>query len=120
MSTAVLEAAFPTLLDFWRHYPFAYATLRASQFVWPAMERQLRPEQEAARVLGKPSVLLIYGDRDKYTPPEHGRRLQAAFGEAARTEFCVLPGVGHTFAYREAPESYVGRVMPFLAATLAS
>lgn len=27
---AVLEAAIPTLPDFWRHYPAAYATLRLS------------------------------------------------------------------------------------------
>lgn len=117
--TAVLEAAFPTLPDFWRHYPLAYATLRASQFVWPALERSLRPEREAAKVIGNPSVLLIYGERDMYTPPAHGERLMKAFGDAARAEMCVVPGVGHTYAYRDAADTYVARVVPFLDRTLS-
>ena len=118
--TAVLEAAFPTLPDFWRHYPLAYATLRASQLVWPALERKLRPELEAAKLIGKPSVLLIYGDRDKYTPPAHGERLMKAFGNAARAEMCVVPGVDHTYAYRDAAETYAARVIPFLSSTMSS
>lgn len=112
--TAVLEAAFPTLPDFWRHYPVAYALLKASQVLWPSLERDLRPERDAGRVLGKPSVLLLYGDRDRYTPPEHGTRLRRAFGSAAAVEMHVLPGVDHTFAYRDASERYVEHVIPHL------
>ncbi len=115
---AVLEAAFPTLPDFWRHYPVAYATLRVSQVVWPSLERRLRPEREAARVLGNPSVLLLYGDQDKFTPPEHGKRLLRALDGAASAQLCVIPGVGHTFAYRDAAETYVERVVPFLSKAL--
>ena len=116
---AVLEGVFPTLPEFWRHYPFAYATLRASQFVWPAMERGLRPEREAARVVGRPSVLLVYGDQDRYTPPAHGERFLRAFREsAARAEMMVLPGVDHTYAYRDAAEAYAARVLPFLRESL--
>lgn len=115
---AVLEAAFPTLPDFWRHYPVAHAVLRASQFVWPSIERELRPERQAANVVGNPPVLLIYGDRDKYTPPAHGERLKNAFGKAARVEMCVIPGVDHTYAYRDAAQAYEARVLPFLAAAL--
>ena len=111
---AVLEAAFPTLPEFWRHYPVAYATLRVSQIVWPSLEKSLRPEREAARVVGHPCVLLVYGDRDEFTPPEHGKRLLHAFGDAAKAELCVVPGVGHTFAYRDASETYAERVLPFL------
>jgi pimeloyl-ACP methyl ester carboxylesterase len=111
---AVLEGAFPTLPDFWRHYPVAHALLRASQLVWPTMERNLRPEREASRVVGHPSVLLIYGDKDKYTPPAHGERLAKAFAGAARVEMSVLPGVEHTFAYRDATQSYTELVLPFL------
>jgi uncharacterized protein len=112
--TAVLEAAFPTLAEFWRHYPMAHAALRASQLFWPSIERNLRPEREAPNVLGRPSVLLIYGDQDKYTPPAYGERLMRAFGGAARSEICVIPGVDHTYAYRDAPEIYAERVIPFL------
>jgi len=112
--TAVLEAAFPTLPEFWRHYPLAHAALRASQLIWPSIERNLRPEREAPNVLGRPSVLLIYGDQDKYTPPAYGERLMRAFGRAARSEICVIPGVDHTYAYRDAPEIYAERVILFL------
>jgi len=115
---AVLEAAFPTLPEFWRHYPVAYATLRVSQVVWPSIEAKLRPEREAAKVMGNPSVLLVYGDQDKYTPPEHGKRLVRAFGDAARTELCIVPGVGHTYAYRDAAETYAARVVSFLREAL--
>jgi pimeloyl-ACP methyl ester carboxylesterase len=112
---AVLEAAFPTLPDFWRHYPFAYAALRASQVLWPPMERNLRPEREAARVIGKPTVQLIYGDRDIYTPPAHGERLLRALGGTASVRMAVLPSVDHTYAYRDAAEDYTKLVLPLLA-----
>lgn len=111
---ALLEGAFPTLPDFWRHYPMAHAVLRASQLVWPAAERGLRPEREAARVIGNPAVLMLYGDKDKYTPPEHGQRLLRAFGTAANARMSVLPDVEHTFAYRDASQAYEGQVIPFL------
>jgi uncharacterized protein len=112
---AVLEAAFPTLPEFWKHYPLAHAVLRASQFVWPRLERSLRPESEAAKVLGRPSVLLIYGDMDKYTPPDHGQRLLRAFSGVADARIAVLPGVDHTFAYRDAADAYKAQVLPFLS-----
>jgi len=115
---AVLEGAFPTLPEFWRHYPVAHAVLKASQLAWPSMERNLRPEREASRVIGRPSVLLVYGDQDEYTPPEHGRRLLRAFGDAASAEMIVLPGVGHTYAYRDAARAYEERVIRFLGTAL--
>jgi len=115
---AVLEGAFPTLPEFWRHYPAAYAALKVSQLVWPSMERNLRPEREASRVIGNPAVLLLYGDQDEYTPPEHGKRLLRAFGDAASTEMIVVPGVGHTYVYRDAAPIYEEHVIPFLSKAL--
>jgi len=115
---AVLESAFPTLPEFWRHYPLAYVTLRVSQLLWPSLERSLRPDREAAKVIGHPSVLLVYGDRDKYTPPAHGQRLMKLLREIANVELWVIPGVDHTFAYRDAREEYTSRVIPFLANAL--
>lgn len=118
---AVLEAAFPTLPEFWRHYPGAHAALRLSQLVWPRLERELRPERQAGRVVGRPAVLLIHGDADRYTPPAHGERLLRAFtGAAGSAELLVLPGVDHTFAYRDASAAYAARVIPFLDDALAS
>jgi uncharacterized protein len=115
---AVLEGLFPTLPEFWRHYPFAFATLKTSQVVWPSMERNLRPVAEAAKLIGRPPVLLLYGDKDIYTPPSHGERMMAAMREAARAEMHVFPGVDHTFAFRDARDAYVARVLPFLATAL--
>jgi pimeloyl-ACP methyl ester carboxylesterase len=115
---ALLEGLFPTLPDFWRHYPLAYATLRASQLVWPSMERNLRPELEATRVLGKPPMLLLYGDQDIYTPPAHGERMMKAMSSAASAQMHVFPGIGHTWAYRDAADAYAARVIPFLQASL--
>jgi len=111
---AVLEGAFPTLPDFWKHYPVAHACLRVAKAVAPALERRFRPESEAAKVVGSPEVLLIHGDQDKFTPPEHGRRLQRAFDGAARVELSVYEGVGHTFALRDAAPTYKAQVLPFL------
>jgi uncharacterized protein len=118
--TAVLEAAFPTLPEFWRHYPLAYAFLKVSQLVRPSFERSLRPEREATRVVGHPSILLLYGDHDQYTPPAHGQRLVRALRNVADVDLYVIPDVGHTFAYRDAREDYVARVIPFLIKAMKS
>ncbi|HEU0199517.1 MAG TPA: alpha/beta fold hydrolase [Burkholderiaceae bacterium] len=116
---AVLEGLFPTLPEFWRHYPVAHAFLRASQYVWPWLERKLRPEQEAPRIRGEPDVLLIYGDADRYTPPAHGERMMRALDRSANAALVVLPNVDHTFAYRDQPEAYAARVVPFLQGALS-
>ena len=65
-------------------------------------------------------MLLVYGDRDKVTPPAHGQRLMKPLGEAANAELRVIPGVEHTFAYRDARDEYVSRVIPFLTHALQS
>lgn len=85
-----------------------------TQILWPSLEDGYRPESEAPRVVGRPAVLLIYGDQDKFTPPQHGQRLLRALGDAASAELCVVPGVDHTYAYRDAAETYAGRVVRFL------
>lgn len=117
---AVLESAFPSLPDFWKHYPAAYFALRASQVVRPGFEQRLRPEREAARVIGRPAVLLVYGSADRYTPPEHGERLRRALGESAAAELWVLPDVDHALAFRDLPEAYAARVVPFLRDALGA
>jgi pimeloyl-ACP methyl ester carboxylesterase len=111
---AVLEAAFPTLPEFWRHYPAAQFSLRLSQVVWPSFERRLRPERLAAELTGRPDVLLLYGDADIYTPPAHGERLLAAMHPRASVELHVLEGIGHTYALRDSAERYRALVLPFL------
>ena len=117
-NAALIEAAFPTLPEFWRHYPVAHAALRASQIVNPKMERGMRPELAASKLVGKPKVLLVYGSGDPYTPIAFGQRLQAAMSGCADCELLSLPGVTHTFALKEAPETYRNAVLPFLAKSL--
>jgi pimeloyl-ACP methyl ester carboxylesterase len=78
------------------------------------LERKLRPEAEAPKVLGRPDVLLIYGENDKFTPPEHGKRLLQAFGHAAHSQLAVLPDTDHTYAYRDAADAYESLTLPFL------
>lgn len=111
---AVLEAAFPTLPEFWKHYPVAHAVLKLSQFFWPALEQKLRPEAQASKVVGQPDVLLIYGEKDKYTTPEHGERLARALASATKVHLTVLPEVDHTYAYRDAADAYEAQVVSFL------
>lgn len=117
-NAALIEAVFPTLPEFWRHYPVAYAALRASQLVNPQMERGMRPELAASKLIGNPKVLLVYGSADRYTPIAFGQRLQAAMAGCAECELLTLPGVTHTCALKEAPESYLNAVLPFLAKSL--
>ncbi len=111
---AVLEAAFPTLPEFWKHYPVAHTVLNLSQIFWPTLEQNLRPEAQASKVVGQPDVLLIYGEKDKYTTPEHGKRLARALASATNVSLTVLPEVDHTYAYRDAAETYESQVVPFL------
>jgi dipeptidyl aminopeptidase/acylaminoacyl peptidase len=96
----------------------AHAFLRASQLVWPKMEREMRPERHAAGILGNPDVLIIHGESDPFTPPEHGERVRRAMDGRARAELWVLPDVEHTFAYRDQKEAYAARVVPFLRRAL--
>ena len=55
---AIPEAAFPTLPEFWKHYPIAHAALRLSQWVWPSARAHLRPERLATMV--KNTSLMYY------------------------------------------------------------
>ena len=92
--------------------------LKLAQFVRPELEMRFRPEHAATQVIGRPPVLLIHGAADKYTPPAHGERLLKAFEGSARAELWVVPGIEHTFVYRDAPAAYAARVLPFLTAAL--
>ena len=92
--------------------------LKLAQFVRPKLEMRFRPEHAATQVTGNPPVLLVHGDADKYTPPAHGARLLKAFDGSARAELWVVPGIEHTYVYRDAPAAYAARVVPFLTAAL--
>jgi alpha-beta hydrolase superfamily lysophospholipase len=118
--TAVLEAAFVTLPEFWQRIPVAHAALSVGRFLRPALERRFRPELEATRLRHRPPVLLVYGDADHWTPVDHGERLARAMRDSADARLLVIPGIDHTYAFRDARDAYVGAVLPFLADALAN
>jgi alpha/beta superfamily hydrolase len=56
-------------------------------------ESELIPMDDAARVLGRPDILVVVGDRDGFVTPDDARRLAATFDPPATVE--ILPGAGH-------------------------
>lgn len=115
---AVLEATFPTLPDFWKHYPIANAAIQASKVIWPSIEKNLRPVEDAERLIGQPDVMLIYGSEDIYTPPQHGERLMNALKRCSNAEMHVIEGGTHTYLYRDHPNEYLNYVLHFLKNSL--
>lgn len=111
---AVLESAFPTLLHFWSRYPIPRLGIQLSKILYPAGERRLRPTHAAQRLMGRPSLLLIYGEADEFTPVEDGQLLCQALQGKTPTEFWQVPGAEHTHAYAAQPNDYAQRVIGFL------
>ena len=111
---AVLEAAFPTLLHFWSRYPIPKLGIQLSKLVYPAGERSLRPIHAAQRLVGRPSMLMIYGDADEFTPVKDGQLLYRALSGKTQTEFWQVPGAIHTHAYAAQPRDYAQKVVGFL------
>lgn len=111
---AVLESAFPTLLHFWSRYPIPRLGIQLSKILYPAGERRLRPTHAAQRLMGRPSLLLIYGEADEFTPVEDGQLLCQALQGKTSTEFWQVPGAEHTHAYAAQPKDYAQRVIGFL------
>jgi pimeloyl-ACP methyl ester carboxylesterase len=116
---AVLEAAFPTLLHFWSRYPIPKLGIQLSKLVYPAAERGLRPIHAAQRLVGRPSMLMIYGDADEFTPVADGQLLLRALSDKTHTEFWQVPGASHTHAYAAQPRDYAQKVIGFLDMHLA-
>ena len=115
---AVLESAFPTLLHFWSRYPIPKLGILLSKLVYPAGERSLRPLYAAQRLVGRPSMLMIYGDADLFTPVKDGHLLWDALSRNTQVEFWQVPGAEHTHAYAAQPQDYAQKVVDFLDSQL--
>ncbi|GLK75625.1 hydrolase [Methylopila jiangsuensis] len=81
----------------------------------PAFARQMtailtRPEQASVLPGLRCPTLVLVGENDLPTPPEHARRMAAAIPDA---RLVVLPGVGHLSAI-EAPEAVSAELVAFL------
>jgi len=111
---AVLESAFPTLLHFWSRYPIPKLGIQLSKILYPAGERRLRPTHAAQRLMGRPELLLIYGEADQFTPVKDGKLLWLALQGKTPAEFWQVPGAEHTHAYAAQPQDYALRVIGFL------
>jgi uncharacterized protein len=117
---AVLEASFPSLPYFWRRYPALHALLRLSQFLYPRMERELRPILAATKLKGAPTVLLVHGEADSVAPVSVGVQLREAMQCCASAELWTVPGADHTLGLRAAPEEYAHRVTALFQRALAT
>lgn len=116
---AVFEGVFPTLPEFWKHYPMAHAMLQLSNVLVPSMNRELNPLAKSAQLKQQPPVLLLYGNKDIYTPPEFGQRIKAVLERSTPVTLAVVDGAEHTYIYRDFPEHYQDTVLNFLSQHLA-
>ena len=57
-------------------------------------------------------IFFIHGDEDDTIPVEHARRLKQA-SQHTRDRLWIVPETGHTRAYINYPEEYIGRVTAF-------
>lgn len=74
IKTVVLECPFTTLEEFWLRYPIAFLVLKLTKAFKPGLYRRLYPILNASRIEKLENLLLIYGDNDKITPPDLGKR----------------------------------------------
>ncbi|MGB0944777.1 MAG: alpha/beta hydrolase family protein [Marinomonas sp.] len=115
---AVIESAFPTLMHFWRPYPLPKLALQFVQLIYPSGEKRVRPVHAANILVGRPDMLLIYGEADKFTTVAHGKLLFDALKRNTEAEFWQVEGATHTHAYAAQPKEYESRVVKFLDRSL--
>lgn len=115
---AVIESAFPTLMHFWRSYPLPKLALQFVQLIYPSGEKRVRPMHAAKTLAGRPDMLLIYGEADKFTTVAHGKLLFDVLKQNTEAEFWQVEGAMHTHAYAAQPEEYENRVLSFLDKSL--
>lgn len=111
---AVFEGVFPTLPEFWKHYPVAHAMLKITKKIMPSFERELNPLLKSSQIKNQPPILLLYGEKDIYTPPEFGHRLEAVLNQSTKVRIETFKDADHTYIYRDFPEAYKNQVLPFL------
>lgn len=111
---AIIESAFPTLLHFWSRYPVPKLGIQLTKLIYPAGERRMHPVYAAKHLVGHPSILLLYGDKDIYTPIKDGRLLFDALSRVTHTEFWQVKDAEHTLAYQTQTDEYANKVITFL------
>lgn len=90
--------------------PLGWLAVRLGLFMAGGGLGRVRPLAEVGRISPRP-ILLIYGERDSYIPPEHPHELWAAAGEPR--ELWFAPGSDHAVARFDHPLAYWRRVRSF-------
>lgn len=90
--------------------PLGWLSAFIGQLLSGGSMRSVRPVEYVGRLSPRP-ILLIYGERDSYIPPEQTRELFAAAGEPK--EMWLAPGSDHAVARLDHPEEYMRRVLDF-------
>jgi uncharacterized protein len=112
----VAEGCAPSLPQFWRHYPMAYAVLQTCRPLMPGLEEMLRPTAHVAAMKLSTRLLLIHSQADTWTPVAHGEALAAAAPQGAHVQRLVLQSAEHTHGLRDEPDVYWPAVHAFLTA----
>lgn len=78
----------------------------------------IRPVDSVAKIKSQP-ILFIHGDADETIPVSHAYRL---FNAAHNTmdQLWIVPGAGHTQAYKTQPEEYINKITEFFDTALKS
>ncbi len=108
----VAEGAFTSLEEFWIHFRVRYYVIKVmSFFVSKKRTRKLRSIYHAARLTKLRAIFYIYGEDDRFSPPEMGRMFQEVGN--IPSEIWTVAGAAHTGCVDAAPEAYREKVLGF-------
>ena len=127
IAAIVADSAYADLKDTIRHKTMetlrlpplvglGWASIRIGEWLSGGDLAAVRAEDAAPRLAPRP-LLLIFGERDDYLPPNNAQRLFQAAGEPK--ELWLAPGSGHATARLDHPREYVDRVHSFFQRWLA-
>lgn len=111
--SVVAEGVSPTLPQFWKAYPAAYAFLQFSRLFGGA-ERRIRPVEHLPRARPGLPVMLIHSRGDRWTPPAFGDELERAAAPGTPLRRLVLERADHTHGLRDEPQRWLPAVLGFL------
>jgi len=98
VQAAFLECPFTSLEEFWINYPSAYVALKAIRWNNPSLYNRLHPIVNALNTQQVQSIRMVYGEDDKTTPAEMGRRFMNSFNteqsyRCASVDWFTLPKI---------------------------
>lgn len=114
--SVVAEGCAPSLLQFWKAYPFAFRFLQVSSFLAPEPARRLSPVSHLPQARAGVPLLLIHSRADRWTPVAFGDEIEAAVAATTPLRRVILERADHTHGMRDEPESYLNAVLEFLDA----